>query len=83
MILSHYPPLNFPVELRCQLQIGTYREHLPETKQQQQGHLPSASAEIEPCAAAAVDLQHPLRVIWVESEALHAPGNWWNRSLDS
>ena len=35
------------------------------------GDLPDA--EIEPCAAAAVDLQHPLRVIWVESEALCAP----------
>ena len=32
----------------CQLQIGTC-----------QGHLPSASVEIEPCAALAVDLQRP------------------------
>ena len=30
---------------------------------EQQGHLPSASAETEPCAAAAVDLQHPLKEI--------------------
>ena len=28
---------------------------------EQQGHLLSASVEIEPCAAAAVDLRHPLR----------------------
>ena len=34
----------------CQLQIGA-----------RQGHLPSASAETEPRAAAAADLQHPLR----------------------
>ena len=29
----------------------------------EQRHLPSASAETEPCAAAAVDLQHPLEGI--------------------
>ena len=28
---------------------------------EQQGHLPSASAEIEPCATVAADLQHSLR----------------------
>ena len=38
-----------------QLQIGTCQQHLPVTEQYQQGHLPPASAEIEPCAAA-VDL---------------------------
>ena len=31
--------------------------------QQQQGHLPSASVEMEPCSAAAADLQHPLEGI--------------------
>ena len=36
----------------CQLQIGTYQEHLPMTEKQ--GHLPSASAVIEHCAALAV-----------------------------
>ena len=40
-----------------------------------QGHLPSVSAETEPRAAAAVDLQHPLREFGVESEALYALGN--------
>jgi len=41
---------------------------------EQQRHLPSASAEIETCATAAVDLQHALREFkW--SEALCAPGN--------
>ena len=44
----------------CQLQIGTCQEHLLATEQQQK-HLPSVSAEIEPYAAAAADLQHPLR----------------------
>ena len=46
----------------CQLQTDTCQEHLPVTEQQQ-GHLPSASVEIEPCAAAAANLQHPLRGI--------------------
>ena len=46
----------------CQLQTGTCQEHLPATEQQQ-GHLPSASEETEPWAAAAADLQHPLRGI--------------------
>ena len=41
--------------LTSQLQFGTCQEHLPE--QQQKWHFPSASAEVEPCAAA-VDLQH-------------------------
>ena len=30
----------------------------------EQGHLPSASAEIEPCTSAAVDLQHPWGGSW-------------------
>ena len=47
--------------LKCQLQIGSCQEHLPATEQQQPGHLSSASAEIEPCAVAAADLQQPLR----------------------
>ena len=45
--------------------------------------MPSASAGIEPCAAAAADLQHPPKGIIVEGEALWLQGNWWNRSLDS
>lgn len=45
----------------CQLQMGTC-----------QGHLPSASLETEPCAAA--DLQHSPREFRVKSEALYAPG---------
>ena len=40
-----------------QLQIGTAKA-LPATEQQPEVHLPSASAETEPCAAAAADLQH-------------------------
>jgi len=36
--------------------------------------LPSASAEIELCAAVAVDLQYALSEFKVESEALCAPG---------
>ena len=39
-----------------------------------QRHLPSASAETEPYAAAAADLQRPLRGIRVKSETLCAPG---------
>ena len=37
---------------------------LPATEQQ--GHLPSAWIETEPCAAAAVDLQHLLREFRME-----------------
>ena len=51
----------------CHLQTGTCQEHLSVTQQQQQGHLPSASAETEACAAAAADLQHPPREFRVES----------------
>lgn len=39
-----------------------------------QRHLPSASAETDPYAAAAADLQRPLRGIRVKSETLCAPG---------
>ena len=56
---------------QCQLQAGACQEHLPVTEQR--GHLPSASAETEPCATAAVDLQHPLRKFRVENGALNAP----------
>ena len=52
---------------QCQLQIGTWQEHLPATEQQ--GYLPSA------CGAAAVDLWHPWMEFRVESKALCAPGN--------
>ena len=50
---------------------------------EQQGRLPSASAETEPCAAAAVDLQHPLQEIQGGDWGTLLQGNWWNRSLDS
>ena len=68
----------------CQLQTGPCPEHLPVTEQQEE-HLPSASAETEPCAAAAVDLQRPRREFGVESEALCVPGKlveWVFRYLD-
>ena len=48
-----------------QLQIGAGRENFPATQQQQE-HLPSASTETEPFAAAAADLQDPLREFRVE-----------------
>ena len=41
---------------KCQLQIGTCQDHLPATEQQ--GPLPPASAETDPCAAVAADPQH-------------------------
>ena len=50
-----------------------YDWHFPRAfarEQHQEGHLPSASAETEPCAAAAANFQHPPR--WV-NEALCAP----------
>ena len=56
--------------------LTTTKWHLPRVlpAPEQQRHLPSASAEIETCATAAVDLQHALREFkW--SEALRAPGN--------
>ena len=51
------------IDVVYQLHIGTCQEHLPGTEQQEQGHLPSASLESEPHAAAPADLQHPLRGI--------------------
>ena len=48
---------------------------------EQQRHLPSASTEIEPHAAIAVDLQQSLREFRVKHSALQ--GIWWDRSLDS
>ena len=42
----------------CQPQTGTCQEHQPVTEQQKHRHLPSASAETEPCSAAADNLQH-------------------------
>ena len=42
--------------------------------EQKQGCLLSASVENEPCAAAAVDLQHASRKLRVENEPLCAPG---------
>ena len=53
--------LKCQLQTACQLQIGSCQERFPATEQQQQGHLSPASAETEPCAAAAADLQHPLR----------------------
>ena len=53
----------FRMCMSCQLQIGTYQEHC---QQHWQEHLPSASTEIEPHAALAVDLQQPLREFRVE-----------------
>ena len=56
----------------CQLQIGTC-----------QGHLPSASAETEPCVAAAVDLQHALKgAQGGEMRHFVLQGNRWNGVLD-
>ena len=47
-----------------------------------QGHLPSASAETDPCAAAAADLSHaPKAVQGGEWGTLQR--NWWKGSLDS
>ena len=43
-----------------QLQNGTCREPLS-ASEQQQGHLTSASVEVELCAAATAELQDPLR----------------------
>ena len=43
-------------------------------RQQQQGHLPYASAEIEPCAAAAAELRYLGGEFRVEREVLCAPG---------
>ena len=48
---------------------------------EQQRHLPSASTEIEPHAAIAVDLQQSLREFRVKHSVLQ--GIWWDRSLDS
>lgn len=48
--------------------LSTTNWHLPGALSvtEQQGHLPAAFAETEPCAAAAVDLQHPPREFRVE-----------------
>ena len=50
------------------LLLSTTNWHLPRTlpMTEQQGHLPSASVEIETCVAAATDLQHLLREFRVE-----------------
>ena len=49
---------------------------------EQQMHLPSASMEIEPHAAIAVDFQHPEGVQGGERHSV-LQGIWWDRSLDS
>ena len=48
--------------------MSTTNWHLPRAvpMTEQQSHLPSASTEIEPHVAIAVDLQHPLREFRVE-----------------
>ena len=48
--------------------MSTTNWHLPRAlpAAEHQGHLPPASAETEPCAAAAADLQHLLRTLRVE-----------------
>ena len=43
-----------------------------------QGHLPSASAETEPCAAF-----HALEAVQSGEWGTLLQGNWWNRSLES
>ena len=51
--------------------MSTTNWHFPRafaSEQQQEGHLPAASAETEPCAAAAANFQHLLR--WVEHSVL-------------
>ena len=50
---------------------------------EQQRHLSSASKEIEPHSAIAVDLQQPLREVRVEKRHSVLQGIWWDRSLDS
>ena len=56
--------------------MSTTNWHLPKALPvtEQQGRLPSASAEIEPYVAAAVDLQHLLGSSG-RTEALCVPGN--------
>ena len=51
--------------------------------EQQQGHLPSASAEIQPSAAAAVYLQCPPEGFQGGVRYPVLQGIWWNRALDS
>ena len=53
----------------CQLEIGTYQEYCQQLNSKGICHLPLQ--EIEPHAAIAVDLQHPLREFRV---VLCAPG---------
>ena len=66
--------VSYKLALACQLQIGTCLSttnwHLPRALPvaEQQGHLPSA--ETEPCAAAAGDLQQPGREIRAEGGTL-------------
>ena len=50
--------------------LSTTNWHLETLPMTEQGHLPSASVEIEPCAAAAAGPQHPLRELRVETGTL-------------
>ena len=58
--------------------VSTTNWHFPRAlpTTEQQGHLPSASVEIEPCATAAVDLQHSLREFRVEWGPPVLQGTW-------
>ena len=65
--------------------ISTTNWHLPRAlpMTEEQRHLPSASMEIEPHAAIAVDLQQAQRELvqgGVRRSVLQ--GIWWDRSLD-
>ena len=63
-------------------QVSTTNWHLPRAlpKTEQQRHLNSSSAEIEPHAAIAIDL--PTTPEGVQCE-VRLKGIWWDRSLDS
>ena len=50
---------------------------------EQQRHLPSASTEIEPHAATAVDLQQPLEGVQGGVKHSVLQGIWWDSSFNS
>ena len=58
----------------CQLQTGTCQEHLIAIEQE--GHLPSASAGTEPCAAAAGDPSTPPKGTQGRKRDTVLQGNW-------
>ena len=62
---------------------GHLPKALPVTEQPPQGDLPPASAETEPCAAAAVDLRHALKgAQGGEKRHFVLQGNWWKGVLE-